>query len=466
MKMGPGAGNETICDLALVGDVVADADIVRNGVLCISSGRIVDVRPDPAEVHAARIDEYRGCYLLPGAVDTHVHTLSAPTEGVLTASEAAAVGGVTTVVDMPYDGGAPINSVERLVAKGAVVEAGVFVDVALLGTLQKGGDVRVLTEMVRAGAVGFKLSTYETDPTRFPKIDNGTLLAAFGTLAEAQVPLVIHAEDQEVIDYCRRECADGPVSDGPGLHERVRPKVAESAAIASVLELALWSGARVHIAHITHPRGFDLVNYFRTCGARVSGETCPHYLLLTDADVVRLGAEAKVNPPIRDSAAREGLWELIKSDSVWSIATDHAPWPITAKSGSFAEAASGVPGLETLLPSVVSEALRRGVPIPSVAALLSGRPASLVGLSQRKGRLAPGFDADVAVVDVSRTTRFAARHATTSAKWSPFDGREFRARVAATYLGGELVAKDGKAVSSRLRGRWLRGTVHGAASGQ
>ncbi|HXM58179.1 MAG TPA: amidohydrolase family protein [Candidatus Dormibacteraeota bacterium] len=438
------------------GDLVLPGRVLRGGALAVRDGRIADVFEPGVAVDAAEVRDYAGRYVLPGLVDTHVHTLSTPAEGIARATAAAAAGGVTTIVDMPYDSPEPVIEAGRFREKVAQVREQAHVDVGLYATIAKIDGVEAIPELVAAGPLAFKLSLYETDAHRFPRIADGDLLAAFEALAASDLPIVLHAELQEIVDrLVARGLAAG--EDDPAAHGRSRPVVSETAAVVKALELACWSGARVHVAHVTHPHGFRLIEYYRTLGARVSGETCAHYLALSEDDVAALGPIAKVNPPIRDASAREGLWADLWAGRVATISTDHAPWALEAKRRPMLRAASGIPGLETFLPVVFTEAMARRFPLPDAVELVAGRPADVFGLGARKGRLVPGLDADLAVLDAREPWTFDAEQSLSSARWSPFHGRRFAGRVEATFLRGRPVYESGRLLAEPGTGRWLEG---------
>jgi len=443
-------------DLLIRGDLVLPDRVLAGGALAVREGRVAGVLGPGAAVDATVVHEYPGRYVLPGLVDTHVHTLSAPTEGIARATAAAAAGGVTTIVDMPYDSPEPVIEAGRFREKVAQVREQAHVDVGLYATIARVDGVEAIPDLLAEGPLAFKLSLYETDPRRFPRIADGDLLAAFQALAGADLPVVLHAELQEVVDrLLARELEKA--EDEPDAHARSRPVVSETAAVVKALELACWAGARVHVAHVTHPRGFRLIEVYRELGGRVSGETCVHYLALASEDVLRLGPLAKVNPPVRNAVARAGLWEHLRAGHVAAVSTDHAPWPLEAKQRPMLRAASGVPGLETFLPVMFTEARARDLPLPDLAEAIAGRPADLFGIGDRKGRLAPGLDADVAVLDARAPWTFDAGRSLSSARWSPFHGRELAGRVEATYLRGRLAWRDGELLAEPGTGRFLQG---------
>ena len=441
-------------DLLVHGDLVLPGRVLRGGALAVRDGRLAGVLEPGAAVEAAETRDYSGRYVLPGLVDTHVHLLSTPVEGIARGTAAAAAGGVTTIVDMPYDSPDPVIEAGHFREKAARVGEQAHVDVGLYATIAKVDGIEAIPELLAAGPLAFKLSLYETDAHRFPRIADGDLLAAFELLADAGLPVVLHAELQEIVDrLVARGLAAG--EDDPGAHGRSRPVVSETAAVAKALELACWSGARVHVAHVTHPHGFRLIEHYRELGAAVSGETCAHYLALSEDDVAGLGPIAKVNPPIRDAGAREGLWADLWAGRVATISTDHAPWPEEAKRRPMLRAASGIPGLETFLPVVFTEAAARRFPLPDLVELVAGRPADLFGLGDRKGRLQPGLDADLAVFDARQPWTFDASRSLSSARWSPFDGHAFAGRVEATFLRGRPVYESGRLLAAPGTGRWL-----------
>jgi allantoinase len=438
------------------GDLVLPDRVLRGGAVAVRDGRIAGVLEGGVEVDAAEVRDYSGRYVLPGLVDTHVHMLSTPAEGIARATAAAAAGGVTTIVDMPYDSPDPVIEAGRFREKVAQVGEQAHVDVGLYATIAKVDGVEAIPELVACGPLAFKLSLYETDAVRFPRIADGDLLAAFEALAEHDLPIVLHAELQEIVDrLVARGLAAG--EDDPGAHVRSRPLASETAAIAKALELARWSGARLHIAHVTTPHGFRLIEQFRALGARASGETCVHYLALSEEDVAALGPIAKVNPPIRDVAAREGLWGDLRDGRIATISTDHAPWALEAKQRPMLRAASGIPGLETFLPVMFTEAQARQLPLPALVELVAGRPADLFGLRDRKGRLTPGLDADLAILDARQPWTFDAERSFSSARWSPFHGRELAGRLEATFLRGRLAYEAGRLLAEPGAGRWLEG---------
>lgn len=442
-------------DLVVTGDVVLPERIVENGVIAVSDGRIAGLFAPGSAPQAMETREYPGRLVLPGLVDTHVHAGSFDVESITTTTAAAAAGGVTTIVDMPYDRGAPVMGIERLEEKIATVGEQALVDVGLYGSMPKVDGVEVLDAQVAGGVCAFKFSLYEYDPDRFPRIADGDLLDAFERLAESGVPIVLHNELQEIVEYRLARLVDSDRAGDPLVHGLSRPPVTETAASVKALDFAYWTGARLHLAHCTHPHTFRLIDWYRELGAAVSGETCAHYLALSERDVVRLGPLAKVNPPIRDETAREALWAQLREGKIATVSTDHAPWPLETKQRPILEASAGAPGLETFLPSLLTGGLERGLPLPDLLAYATSRPAELFGVGDRKGRIALGMDADLAVFDAREPATYHAADSQTNAGWSPFDGHEFCGRVEATFVRGKQVYDDGRVLAAPGDGRWV-----------
>ena len=211
--------------------------------------------------------DFGDALLLPGAVDVHVHTRSYDGEGIERCTLAAAAGGVTTIVDMPYDAAGPIDSIDAFEAKIGDVELEAHVDVALWATVPPRGPITDVQALVDAGAAAFKLSTFETHPQRFPRIPDGQLLRAFEAIAAAGGLAGVHAENDEIVraGIAAEQAANGGAD--PLAHARSRPPVAEHEAIARVLEFARATGVRLHVCHVSTPRGVELVAAARRDGS-------------------------------------------------------------------------------------------------------------------------------------------------------------------------------------------------------
>jgi allantoinase len=420
--------------------VVTGAEIIRDGYVAVRGARIAAIgggAPPPA----TDLHDHSGRMILPGLVDGHMHTSSAiGWEGIAGATRSAAAGGITTCVDMPYDVPHPVTDSEVLAAKIGWVERTAHVDVALYGTIRKHDGVAAIAGLAAAGISAFKLSTYEYDPVRFPRIDHPTMLAAFTEIARTGLPVAVHNEDQELVERLTAQARAAGRCD-PIMHCATRPPLAETMADLEIFEIGLQTGAHVHIAHSSLARGFAIAESFRNAGGRATGEACIQYLCMTEDDIVRLGGRGKCNPPFRTAAEVERLWECLLADGIAYVSTDHAPWPVERKtSADIFACGAGLTGLQSFAPLMYSLLDERGLSPCLMATYCAERPAKLHGLYPRKGSLRIGADADLLVLEAG-SFRFdeAAIVDRPELRWSPYHGRVMRARVAATILRGQVI---------------------------
>jgi allantoinase len=442
-------------DLVIHGNIVTPDGILEEGWIAIDNGKIVAIGSDTAP-EAASVEDARQKLVMPGAIDGQTHAGSQfGFAGVGQTTRSAAAGGVTTIVDMPYDHPAPVHTRALLDEKIAAIQTTSYSDVALYGTVTAVPAMDDVRQLIDGGVCAFKISSFENHPTRFPRITNEHALDLLEELAPTALPVGLHNEDQEIVTArLARHIARGETT--PEFHSPSRPEVAEMAATATFLELGIATGAHVHIVHISTPRGFELVRQYQASGARATGEMCVHYLHFDAAkDSARLGALMKVNPPIRFGVC-DALWEEFDRGGIDFVSSDHSAWPLERKTvSSIFQAAAGIPGLQTLLPAFYTDAaIRRRDPAQFVAKYLSERPAKFFGLWPRKGSLTVGADADIVILEQSPVT-YAAEKALDGLKWSPFDGETFAVGVAATYVRGKLIWNGTEIVGNPGDGQFL-----------
>lgn len=433
-------------DLVVRGDLVLPDEVLTAGAVGIVDGRIAGIyQEDAIPAHQSALDA-KGQYVLPGIIDAHVHCYSTPNEGFTAATRSAAAGGVTTFIEMPYDQGRPVIDEAAFVDKVERLEAESLIDVALLATIKKTGGLDQLAPMAEAGACGFKVSLYETDPNRFPRIPDFELLEAFGQVKQLGLPIGVHAENDELVQWFSARARERQ-GDDPLAHCQSRPPIVETSAVLKVLEFALETGVHLHIYHASLARSFDLVSWYRCQGADITAETCTHYLTLCEDDMARLGARGKINPPLRSAEERDKLWELVADGTVDLITSDHAPWmPSYKTKPNIFDNASGAPGVQTLAPMFYSEGVAKGrVSILDMAWLLAQRPAEVFGLAPRKGAIRVGADADLTIIDPKATWTLDEKEQLSTAGWSPYHGWSMQGRVTRTILRGQTVY-DGEQV--------------------
>jgi allantoinase len=358
-------------------------------------------------------------------------------EGWASGTAAAAAGGTTCVVDMPLNAHPPTIDAASFRAKLAAATGVARTDFALWGGLVP-GNVGCLAELAELGVVGFKAFMAPTGIDDFEAVDDLTLLEGMRAAAELGLPVAVHAESATITEGLRLR------ANGRGWHDytQSRPPIAELEAISRALVLAESAGCALHVVHVSTAAGVRLVQAARARGLDVSCETCPHYLLLDEDDLERLGAVAKCAPPLRSRADRDALRAELAAGHIDLLASDHSPAPPALKAGSDAFAVwGGISGCQSLVPLVLSERL----PFE----LVTRAPAARLRLAG-KGLLEPGADADIILVDRSveeelRPEQLRYRH-----RHSPYLGRRLRARILATYLRGQAVS------STSARGRLVR----------
>ncbi len=416
--------------------------------VAIAGGQIVAVEAYDCSLESDRQLVLDGdVVLLPGLVDSHVHICepgNTDWEGFETATRAAAAGGITALVDMPLDSMPVTVDVPSLQEKASAAAGKCHVDVGFWGGVVP-GNVRSLRPLLDAGVLGFKCFLVDSGLAEFPPVDAAALETALAELAPTGCPLLVHAEDDETV-------AAQPAPSGPSYAEFLasRPKAVENRAVEVVVRAARQTGGWAHVCHLSSAEALPLLAAARAGGVRVTAETCPHYLSLT-AEEVGTGATAfKCCPPVREAANRDALWEGLSAGVLGLVVSDHSPCTVEMKhldDGDFGAAWGGISSLQVSLPAVWTEARRRGFGLRDVVRWMAEETAGFAGLT-RKGRIAPGFDADLVVFapDEGFTVDGAALLHRNNV--TPYDGHTLSGVVRTTLLRGEAVGVS--APSGRL----------------
>ena len=442
-------------DLVVRGTLVLPDRNLPGGWIGVADERIaaIGAGPHPA---AEAVHDAGTALVLPGFVDGQTHATShGGLDGFRATTRSAVAGGVTTLVDMPYDNPDPLTNLDRLADKIAAIERHSFADVALYATIAPGQGTGAMEQLAKAGVAAFKISSFESHPVRFPRIPADEMLDILAASVSLGLPVGLHNEDQEIVRATVAALRRKGLT-GAEWHAPSRPVAAELAATASFLALGVATGAHAHIVHISCPEGFELMRRFQDMGGRATAELCVHYLHFDAArDIGRLGARMKVNPPIRENA-RSGLWEALGNQQVAFVSSDHSSWPLDNKlTGSIFDAGAGIPGMETLVAAFYTglEA-RTSDPERMLALHLAERPARFFGLWPRKGALAVGGDADIAILQPGRHVFHAADNHD-DLNWSPYDGETFAARVVTTFVRGAKVWDRDAIVGRAGHGRFI-----------
>lgn len=443
-------------ELAIRGNIVLPDVVLYDHWLAVRDGRIAGLGSEPPE--AERTHDERGKWLLPGGIDAHVHSGSSAVhkEGFARLTRGAAAGGVTTVIEMPYDAPEPLTGPDQFRAKVSAIQQEAVVDVALFGTVPKVDGYRYILPLAELGVCAFKFSTYETDTHRFPRIPDNEIVRIFAELQKVGLTAAFHAENGELVDTLVKELR--PLGEAhPEAHCWSRPPEAETTAVGTLLELARTHPVKLHIVHLTVPFGYDLIDFYRLRRVDASAETCIQYLILDEGDLGRLGAFAKCNPPLRSAEMREALWQKLLSGQVDFVTSDHAPWPDEVKTKpNIFDNSSGLPGVEVLVPLLYSAGVvKRGLDIHSFARLISTNPAQRYGLYPRKGALLVGADADIMVLDPQASYAVSGSQMQSLATTSPYEGMQVTGRVTRTFVRGTEVFNGQSVTGQSGHGKFI-----------
>ena len=409
------------------------------GDILITDGKITAIAPlltaeDDVEVFSAD-----GLVVTPGFIDMHVH-LREPgqeaKEDIVSGTRAAAAGGFTTVACMPNT---------KPVVDNAIVVAGILqramqdgaVHVKVIGALSKGQEGKELAEigdMVAAGAVAISDDGHHVASARL--LRTGLEYASIFNCT-----VISHAEDESLAGEGFMH--EGAVSAMLGL--KGRPAVAEDIAVGRDIMLAEYTGAAIHIAHVSTAGAVELIRQAKQRGVRVTAEATPHHLTLTDDAVKSFNTAYKVNPPLRSQEHVEALLAGLKDGTLDAIATDHAPHAYEEKDVEFRYAPSGFAGLETAIGVLLTDLYHTGrFTLPELIAKLTTGPAKVLGLES--GSLQPGAVADITILSPDCLWQVESSKFYTRGKHTPFAGRKLQGKAVATFVAGKLVMKDGEVI--------------------
>jgi dihydroorotase len=431
-------------DLCVANGTLVDASGVRAGSLLVSDGRIAAIVPPGEVVDARETLDARGATVLPGLVDAHVHFREpglTHKEDFASGTQAAAAGGVTTVMVMPTD--QPFTTdVERFEEKCALATGRIHVDVALQAAL--GPDtvgLRAKVEaLAKAGAVSFEIFLADV-PDAFVTSDAGGLLPLLRAVAEVGAVAGISPGDLSLHAWALAD-AEQRFGRDRRAHLAARPPEAEALGVAKACMAARLSGAGVHIRQVSTALSLAALAAF--ADENVSAEVTPHNLLLDEAILFRLGPAAKVFPPLRSPSDVAAMQQAVVSGRIGIVATDHAPHSPHEKAEGeedLTKAPGGFPGVQTLLPALLKLRDDGVIDLRRIAAVASEAPARRFGLFPRKGHLGVGADADFLILtdDVATVD---ARHQLSRGSLTPFAGLSTRGRLRATYLRGSPVMEN------------------------
>src|SRR6058998_548960 len=446
------------------GTVVTATDQYKGDVLV--EDETISVIGTTLDMHADKVIDATGKYVLPGGIDVHTH-LDMPFGGTTSADDfatgttAAAFGGTTSIVDfaIQYRGQTLHHAWETWMKKAeskAVIDYGFHMIITEL-TDQVEGEMDAL---VRQGITSFKL--FMAYPGVF-MLDDGSIFKALSRTGKNGGTICMHAENGDVIDVLvQRALAAGKTA--PKYHALTRPARAEAEATHRAIALAEIADVPVYIVHLSAAEALEMVTEARDRGLPAYAETCPQYLFLSYDNYEEPGfngAKYVMSPPLRAREAQDRLWRGLAFNDLQAISTDHCPFCMkeqkTLGEGDFSRIPNGAPGIETRMSLVYDGGVRTGrISLNRFVELTSTSPAKIFGLFPRKGTIAPGSDADIVVFDPEKKIRLSAKTLHMRVDYNPYEGREVTGVSDTVISRGRVVIDRGKFTGQAGTGAFLR----------
>lgn len=456
--------------------------IIRNGKLVtandcyesniyIKDGKIAAVTSEELPGTANEETDAAGCYVLPGLMDTHVHSRdpgSTHKEDFYHSTLAAAAGGITLVFEMPNTN-PPVNHVENLHKQVENLSSKANVDFGVWGICLGDLNLNDIQPLYEAGVIGFKFFwgyavnrntfelVYNYSPDMkdiIPPFKDGEVYKMFREVAKTGKILAIHAENNELIQTLTNEVKAEGRKDYEALLDG-RPDLAELTTIQTGIAFAKHTGARLHILHITSAEGVDAVKAAQERGEAITSETCPHFLFLSAEDYEKIGPDMKVYPPVKYKKDQDKLWERIADGTISIVCSDHAPHTAEEKDGDLWSIPAGMCGVETTVPLMLNAVNEGKITIQQLVALLSENPAKQFDIYPQKGSFQPGTDADITVVDLNQLFEIKKEQLHSKSKVTAFDGFKGKGVPVATIVRGQTVMKNGEIINEH-QGKWIK----------
>jgi dihydroorotase len=444
-------------DLVIHGGIVVSPDGATKASVAVKDGQVCAVGAAEAMPPGRDTLDATGLHVLPGAIDVHVHFRDPGyphKEDWASGTAAAAFGGVTTVFDMPNTI-PPTGTAAVLAEKHKIASSKAHVDYGLYGLLGE-DTIANVAELIDGGVIGFKLYMGNTFG-KIPSPSTGAMLEAFEVVAPTGKRISLHAETNSIMERRQTRLTEAGRTD-PLAHLASRPAVVAIEAVSRAAILAEWTGARVHVLHISSADELRPLREAKARGVDITGETGPHYLMLSSDDYARFSGIIRVNPPVREAFNQPPLWDALTDGTIDMIATDHAPHAREEKTRNDIWAVDcGFPGVETQMPLMLTEVNAGRFSICDYVRWSAVNPAKAFGLYPRKGVIQPGADADIAIVDLARAWTLDDARLQSRSKISPWHGRAVRGLPIHTLVRGRFVMRD-RALVAQTRG-WGR-SVH------
>lgn len=452
------------------GTIATSKDIFK-GNIYIKNGKIAAITSEDLGGNATEITDASGLYVLPGLIDTHVHSRDggAPEkEDFFHSTQAAAAGGLTTIFEMPNAIPAITNTknlksqIENLIPKA-------HVDFAMWGLCLGDLNNDDLVSLNEAGVIAFKFFwgyavnsetyqlVYNYDPSAtniIPPLRDGEVYKIFEEVSKTGKLIAIHAENADLMEMLTARVKKEKDFTYDGLL-RARPNLAEATIVQTAISFAKDTNTRLHILHASAKESVVLAKQAQNDGYPITIETCPHFLFINSEDYEKIGPKMKVYPPVKYKDDQEKLWEGINENVISLVCSDHAPHTAKQKDGELWDIPAGMCGVETLAPMMIDAVSKGKITIHQLVSLLSENPAKLFGLYPQKGSLLIGTDADITIVDMNKSYTIKEENLHSVSKVTAFDGFEIQGMPVGTIVRGKTVMKDGEIICEPF-GKFIR----------
>jgi len=437
--------------------IIVNDSLIDDVTIGVSEGKIVYI--GKKSITVGKCDKQldaQGNLVLPGAIDAHPH-IEDPKffqgrEDFYTASKSALMGGVTSVIEMPTWN--PVITLEQIKEKIKLGEEKSFIDFGLhAGNVRDILSDEHLQKLLELGVISFK--TFTCKPyfcNDYVIVANLRKFAKYGMIA------MFHAENDYIIDGTEKEYKAKKLST-PEIHVKVRPKLAEIEAISRLMTFAKYTGAHVHIVHMSTGEGVEIIKRAKEEGLNVTVETCPHYLYFTEEDMKKLGPYLKVNPPVRSKNDLEKLWLGLREGVIDIVTSDHYPTFKHEREVGWTniwEVRSGLPGIATMYPLMIHAALTGRISFRKLINLLAENVAKIFGLYPRKGWIGVGADADLVVVNPNKETKITAEKFLIHSGWTPFEGFTVKGRIEYVVCKGEVAVEQEEFKLTKPKGKYIK----------
>ena len=463
-------------DLVLKNGKIVTTDGFFDGGLGVDSGQIVAIGKSDHLPNSDRVVDLKGNLVMPGVIDghTHCHAMGrSDWEDFTTGTMAAAAGGVTTILELPQTL-PPTVTAKAFVDKRREAERDAIVNFGLYGGAGS-QNLDQIPNLAAEGAIAFKTFMppppvgREQDMWGLYVTDDGSFLELFKTIAQTGLPSCIHAENPQIYQYLAQKLESNGRKDLAAYLE-ARPGIQEAEGVSRAAMLASAARARIHICHVCAREAVEVVRRAKQTGQQITAETCPHYVTFTFNEVEKLGAYAKINPPIRNEADRVELWKALNDGTIDIVASDHGPftkdWKEAGRDNIW-KASMGTPSLDAFLPVMLTHVNRGLISLQTLVRVISGNVAKIFGLYPRKGILRVGSDADLVIVDLKKKKTLKLEEFYTKAKEIAlvYNGVQVEGMPISTFVNGVEVMRDGEIIGKPTTGKFVRPNIGKGTSG-